>query len=113
MSTRKPSSGTHGLVIAFLCFYLRWRRVRWKQRDIHEKCDARNRRIDEVGAEIACNLVLLERLKAFAPQVAESGSSRFSAEVERLHTSPSPDAPPTNAPNPVSYDTILDDPAAA
>ncbi|KAI0046976.1 hypothetical protein FA95DRAFT_1493157 [Auriscalpium vulgare] len=81
--------------------------IRWKQRDIHEKRDARNHRIDEVDAEIACNLVLLERLRAFAPQVAESGPSRFSAEVERLHTSPSPDAPPTNAPNPVSYDTMI------
>lgn len=81
--------------------------LRWKQRDIHEKRDARNHRIAELEAEVACNDVLLTRLRAFQPQLAQSGPSRFSSEVERLRTNPSPEAPPTNAPKPVSYDEMI------
>ncbi|KAI0252376.1 Cdc37 N terminal kinase binding-domain-containing protein [Lactifluus subvellereus] len=81
--------------------------IRWKQRDIHEKREARNHRITELEAEVACNDVLLTRLRAFRPQLAQSGPSRFSSEVERLHTNPSPEAPPTKAPNPVSYDGMI------
>ncbi|KAI0304479.1 Cdc37 N terminal kinase binding-domain-containing protein [Multifurca ochricompacta] len=81
--------------------------IRWKQRDIHEKREARNRRIAELEAEVACNDVLLTRLRAFQPQLAQSGSSRFSSEVDRLRTSPSPEAPPTKASKPVPYDEMI------
>jgi cell division cycle protein 37 len=37
----------------------------------------------------------------------QSGKSRFSSEVERLRTSPSPDAPKTNAPKPIPYDEMI------
>jgi len=45
--------------------------IRWKQRDIHEKREARNHRIAELEAEVACNDVLLTRLRAFQPQLAQ------------------------------------------
>jgi cell division cycle protein 37 len=80
---------------------------RWKQRDIHEKREARNHRIADLEAEVACNEVLLTRLRAFQPQLAQSGSSRFSSEVERLSKSPSPEAPPTNAARAVPYDEMI------
>ncbi|KAI9465565.1 Cdc37 N terminal kinase binding-domain-containing protein [Lactarius psammicola] len=81
--------------------------IRWKQRDIHEKREARNRRIEQLGAEVACNDVLLTRLHAIQPKLAQSGSSYFSSEVDRLRTNPSPEAPPTNAAKPVPYDEMI------
>jgi cell division cycle protein 37 len=80
---------------------------RWKQRDIHEKREARNHHIAELEAEVACNDVLLTRLRAFQRELTQSGKSRFSSEVERLRTSPSPDAPITNAPKPIPYDEMI------
>lgn len=84
---------------------------RWKQRDIHEKREARNHRINEIDAEISCNNILLDRLSVLKTEISQSagtsGASRFSSEVERLRTNPSPDAPPTNAPNQVTYDAML------
>jgi hypothetical protein len=80
---------------------------RWKQRDIHEKRELRNHRITDLEAEVACNEVLLTRLRAFQPQLAQSGSSRLSSEVERLRKSPSPEAPKTNAPKAVPYDEMI------
>ncbi|KAH8989665.1 Cdc37 N terminal kinase binding-domain-containing protein [Lactarius hatsudake] len=81
--------------------------IRWKQRDIHEKREARNRRIEQLGAEVACNDVLLARLRALQPKLAQSGSSYFSSEVDRLSANPSPEAPPTNAAKPVPYDEMI------
>ncbi|KAI9510589.1 Cdc37 N terminal kinase binding-domain-containing protein [Russula earlei] len=81
--------------------------IRWKQRDIHEKRETRNHHIAELDAEIACNDVLLSRLRALQPELAQHGPSRFSSEVERLRTSPSPEAPQTNAPKVVPYDEMI------
>ncbi|KAI0031079.1 Cdc37 N terminal kinase binding-domain-containing protein [Vararia minispora EC-137] len=88
--------------------------IRWKQRDIHEKREARNFRIESLGVEIACNDVLLARLRAFlsslsspSPSVPVPVPKRFSNEVERLRANPSPEAPPSNAAQPVSYDEMV------
>jgi cell division cycle protein 37 len=89
-------------------------RRRWKQRDIHEKREVRTMRIDALGAEIACNEVLLARLRALLAELEAAAASadmpvakRFSNEVERLRTSPSPAAPPSHAAQPVSYDEMI------
>ncbi|TFY59211.1 hypothetical protein EVG20_g7877 [Dentipellis fragilis] len=79
--------------------------IRWKQRDIHEKREVRNHRIAELDAEISCNAVLLAKLTALQAALAQAGSAsapaRFSAEVERLRTAPSPRrAARPNAPKP-------------
>ncbi|KAH9049985.1 Cdc37 N terminal kinase binding-domain-containing protein [Lactarius hengduanensis] len=81
--------------------------IRWKQRDIHEKREVRNHRIEQLEAEVACNDVLLARLRALQPKLAQSGSPYFSSEVDRLRTNPSPEAPPTNAAKPVPYDEMI------
>ncbi|KAI0283910.1 Cdc37 N terminal kinase binding-domain-containing protein [Russula aff. rugulosa BPL654] len=81
--------------------------IRWKQRDIHEKREERNHHIAGLEAEVACNEVLLTRLRGFQTELAQSDKSRFSSEVERLRTNPSPDAPKTNAPKQISYDEMI------
>jgi cell division cycle protein 37 len=80
---------------------------RWKQRDIHEKREARNNRIEQLDAEVACNDVLLTRLRAIQPKLVQLGSSYLSSEVDRLRTNPSPEAPPTSAAKPVPYDEMI------
>jgi len=46
-------------------------------------------------------------MHAFRPELAQSGPSRFSSEVERLRTNPSPEAPKTNATKALSYDEMI------
>ena len=67
----------------------------------------RNQHIAELEAEVACNDILLGRLHALQPELAQSGKARFSSEVERLRTNPSPDAPKTNAAKPIAYDEMV------
>ncbi|EIN12685.1 hsp90-like protein [Punctularia strigosozonata HHB-11173 SS5] len=83
--------------------------VRWRQRDIHEKRQARNHRIAELEVEIPANTILLDRLKGFsdALQGASDAPSFFSHTVERLQTQPSPEGPKTNAADKVTYDGML------
>ncbi|EJD50418.1 hsp90-like protein [Auricularia subglabra TFB-10046 SS5] len=82
--------------------------VRWKQRDIHEKREARKQRIAQLTAEIACNDVILPRIDQALVDTERGGPEAFSALVERLKTSPSPDKPPSNAPNQPTYDALLE-----
>ena len=100
--------------------------IRWKQRDIHEKREARKHKIEALNAEIACNNVLHPRLVRIkqriggAPPTAvsdlaedvEAGQSLtglpfFQHLVDRLQLNPSPAAPPTNAKNQPTYDAMI------
>ncbi|EPQ54468.1 hypothetical protein GLOTRDRAFT_93972 [Gloeophyllum trabeum ATCC 11539] len=81
--------------------------IRWKQRDIHEKREARKQRIAHIKAEIACNEVLHPRLISIRDQVSSDGPGYFSSLVDKLRNDPSPDAPPTNAPNQPTYDAMI------
>ncbi|KAI0916839.1 hypothetical protein AcV7_005786 [Taiwanofungus camphoratus] len=81
--------------------------VRWKQRDIHEKREMRKQRIAQLNADIACNDVLAPRLRAITDEVEKQGPAHFSSLVERFKTNPSPEAPPTNAPQQKTYDEML------
>lgn len=100
--------------------------IRWKQRDIHEKRDARRHKIDALTAEIACNSVLHPRLLRIRQRIAgapatalgdlaedaDAGQSHtglpfFQYLVDRLQSSPSPAAPPTNAQNQPTYDAMI------
>ncbi|KAI6114206.1 hypothetical protein F5141DRAFT_1195194 [Pisolithus sp. B1] len=103
--------------------------IRWKQRDIHEKREARKLRIAALQAEIACNNVLAPRLRRIRERLAGeanadetqttewaedsedvrslSGLPLFQHLVERLQTSPSPAKPPTNARDQVTYDAMV------
>ncbi|KAL1950722.1 hypothetical protein VTO73DRAFT_5846 [Trametes versicolor] len=81
--------------------------VRWKQRDIHEKREMRKLHIAQLKADIACNEVLRPRLVQIAADVEAQGPPHFSQLVERFKTNPSPDKPPSNAPEQKSYDEML------
>ncbi|KAF8326983.1 uncharacterized protein EI90DRAFT_3127429 [Cantharellus anzutake] len=80
---------------------------RWKQRDIHEKREARKKRIAQFEAEIKSNAVLLPRLRQISNDLAEGGPAYYSQLVERLKTQPSPDKP-TDAPNQLTYDAMIE-----
>ncbi|KZV90310.1 hypothetical protein EXIGLDRAFT_649423 [Exidia glandulosa HHB12029] len=82
--------------------------VRWKQRDIHEKREARKQRIAQLRAEIDCNNVILPRLDDALAGTQKGGPEFFSALVERLKTNPSPDKPATTSPNQPTYDAMLE-----
>ncbi|KAF9221658.1 hypothetical protein BS17DRAFT_785134 [Gyrodon lividus] len=100
--------------------------VRWKQRDIHEKRQVRKHKIEALQAEIACNNVLEPRLKRVMERIAgalgtgegalaedaevgktQTGLHFFQYLVDRLQTSPSPAAPPTNAKDQSTYDAMV------
>lgn len=67
--------------------------VRWKQRDIHEKREARKRRIAELKSIIALNDVLIPRAEAVLKDVQDGGPDKYSQIVERLRTQPSDEKP--------------------
>ncbi|KAF8842144.1 hypothetical protein BDN67DRAFT_409587 [Paxillus ammoniavirescens] len=100
--------------------------IRWKQRDIHEKREVRKHKIEALKAEIDCNKVLEPRLKRVRERIAgalgtgegelaedaavgmtNTGLVFFQYLVERLQTSPSPAAPPTNAKDQPTYDAMI------
>lgn len=88
--------------------------IRWKQRDIHEKREARKHRISHLRAQIACNNVLLSRIKDITARLEDPSASPpvtayFTSLVEQLTTKPSPDCPPGNDPTKVeqTYDGML------
>jgi cell division cycle protein 37 len=66
-------------------------------------------KIEALQAEVACNEVLLPRLRTITEEVhgADDGPAEFSKIVERLKTNPSPEAPPSNSPNKISYDQMI------
>lgn len=74
---------------------------RWKQRDIHEKREVRRHRIEQLHAQIACNNVLLPRIKEISTKLANSTDSTpptvyFNNLIEKTRANPSPDCPPGN-----------------
>lgn len=81
----------------------------WKQRDIHEKRAQRNQKIIDIKAEIACNDVLLPRLRTITEEVhgATDAPAQFSRIVEQLSSNPSPAAPETDGPKKLTYDEML------
>ena len=81
--------------------------VRWKQRDIHEKRMMRNAKIENLKADVDCNIILRERLVDIEKQTREGGPQYFSNLVERLRTQPSPDKPPQSGPDAPSYDAMI------
>ncbi|KAG6857162.1 hypothetical protein H0H87_008732 [Tephrocybe sp. NHM501043] len=88
--------------------------IRWKQRDIHEKREARKNLIAQLKAQIACNNVLLPRITDISntlsnPVISVPPSAYFNSCVERLEKEPSRDCPPGNNPDKVeqTYDGML------
>ena len=63
--------------------------------------------IAQLKADIACNEVLEPRLHQITSGVEVKGPAEFSSLVERFKTNPSPEKPPTNAPEQKTYDEML------
>lgn len=61
----------------------------------------------QLKADLDCNDVLSPRIKQIAKDVEAQGPSHFSQLVERFKTQPSPEKPPTNAPEQKTYDEML------
>lgn len=85
---------------------------RWRQRDIHEKREARKAKIGQLQANIDCDNVLLPRVTEMAEKLADPGTNRisyFNSLVEKLEKNPSKDCPPGNDPTKPeqTYDGML------
>ncbi|TFK74837.1 hsp90-like protein [Pluteus cervinus] len=87
--------------------------IRWKQRDIHEKRDARKNRIAHLHAQIACNKVLFPRIveisNALKNPSTSSPTAYVNSLVEKLEKNPSRDCPPGNNPDKIeqTYDGMM------
>lgn len=84
---------------------------RWKQQDIHRKRAERQQRITNLKTEIALNDVLRPRITQVLTDLeslpARDAVAQFASLTQQLTVSPSPDKPPTNAPNQPTYDMML------
>lgn len=85
---------------------------RWRQRDIHEKREARRAKIAQLQANIDCDNVLLPRVTEIADKLADSSTDQvpyFNSLVEKLEKNPSKDCPPGNDPSKSeqTYDGML------
>lgn len=67
----------------------------------------RKMKIAQLKADVACNAVLRPRLVAITSEVEAQGPAHFSSLVERFKTNPSPEAPPTKAPEQKTYDEMM------
>ncbi|KAJ6508692.1 Cdc37 N terminal kinase binding-domain-containing protein [Mycena sanguinolenta] len=88
--------------------------IRWKQRDIHEKREARKAKIDHLHAQIACNNVLYPLIQSIqasleTPEADKPRTVYFNSLVEKLETNPSNECPPGNDPSKLeqTYDGML------
>ncbi|KAF8799011.1 hypothetical protein BYT27DRAFT_7177345 [Phlegmacium glaucopus] len=88
--------------------------IRWKQRDIHEKREARKEKIRHLQAQIDCNKALLPRIEQIYSNLTNPSSSvsatvYFNSLVEQLQTNPSRDCPPGNDPTKLeqTYDGMV------
>ena len=81
--------------------------IKWKQRDIHEKRDARRLRIAKLQSELSLNNVLRPRIQSVISGLSERGIDHFRAVQRRLKETPSSDKPETGASNQPTYDMML------
>lgn len=80
-----------------------------KQRDIHEKREARKLRMMELSGEVETTNILLPRIRTLISAIDTNGNKEFSTLMERLKTSPSDvgPVPPPGAPKAPSYDEMI------
>jgi cell division cycle protein 37 len=86
--------------------------VRMKQRQIHEQRAVRKQRVAQCEAEVACNQVILPRLKdihakLLAPTHDKTPITYYNHLCDQLRTNPSPDKPPTTSPDQPTYDQMV------
>ncbi|OXC85092.1 cell division cycle protein 37 [Cryptococcus neoformans] len=81
--------------------------IRWKQRDIHEKREARKLLISKLKSELSLNSVLRPRIETIISGLSSSGLDHYRAVQRRMKEDPSPEKPETGAPNQPTYDMML------
>ncbi len=81
--------------------------IRWKQRDIHEKREARRLNIAKLHSELSLNIVLRPRIQSVINGLSERGVDHFRAVQRRLKEAPSDEKPQTGAANQPSYDMMM------
>lgn len=81
--------------------------IRWKQRDIHEKREARKLKIAKLRSELSLNAVLRPRIEAVASGVREKGVGHYRSVQRRIKEQPSGEKPDTDAANQPTYDMML------
>lgn len=80
---------------------------RWKQRDIHEKREARKLNIAKLNSELSLNNVLRPRIQSVLEGTRSKGVDHYRAVQRRLREAPSPEKPNTGAPNQPTYDMMM------
>ena len=81
--------------------------IKWKQRDIHEKREARRLKIAKLHSELSLNTVLRPRIHSVATGLSDRGVDHFRAVQRRWKESPSPEKPETGAKNQPTYDMMM------
>ncbi|WWC87272.1 uncharacterized protein L201_002160 [Kwoniella dendrophila CBS 6074] len=81
--------------------------IRWKQRDIHEKREARKLQIAKLKSELELNSVLRPRIESIKKGVSEKGIDHFRSVQRRIKEQPSDEKPNTGSPNQPTYDQMI------
>ncbi|KAK6904112.1 hypothetical protein I203_107627 [Kwoniella mangroviensis CBS 8507] len=81
--------------------------IRWKQRDIHEKREARKLQIAKYKSELSLNSVLRPRIEVIIKGVADKGLDHYRSVQRRLKENPSDEKPNTGSPNQPTYDMMI------
>ncbi|ORY23805.1 putative Hsp90 co-chaperone Cdc37 [Naematelia encephala] len=81
--------------------------IKWKQRDIHEKREARKLKLAKLNSELDLNAVLRPRIVSIAEGVSSKGADYYRSVQRRLREDPSPDKPSTGAANQPTYDQMM------
>lgn len=81
--------------------------IRWKQRDIHEKREARKLQIKKLHSELELNGVLRPRIQSVIDGVKDKGVDYYRSVQRRIREQPSSEKPETGAPNQPTYDMML------
>lgn len=81
--------------------------IRWKQRDIHEKREARKLHIAKLNSELSLNAVLRPRIQTIVTGVSEKGVDYYRSVQRRLKENPSDEKPATGAANQPTYDMMM------
>ncbi|WVW78850.1 hypothetical protein I302_100813 [Kwoniella bestiolae CBS 10118] len=81
--------------------------IRWKQRDIHEKREARKLQIAKYKSELELNSVLRPRIQSIIKGLSEKGLDHYRSVQRRVKEQPSDEKPNTGSPNQPTYDQMI------
>lgn len=79
----------------------------WKQRDIHEKREARKLKLAKLNSELSLNAVLRPRISTVLTGLNDKGISYIRSVQRRIKEQPSDERPSTGAANQPTYDQMM------